>query len=194
MRSRRPSILSSSRCRSASAVVAVVVVFGLSGCRSSADDQVTPTPRQVSESLIRSTVSDQLDLGPLAPSCPEVQPVGVGATWECTATTEDQRLVALNGQVDGEGRVRVVTTNVISAAALPGFERVAAETLNADFGSSLTVDDIDCGDRSVVFGEDRSMVCGLFDPDTQQIYDATLTVFDIETRRFEIAVAAEPRP
>jgi hypothetical protein len=124
-----------------------------------------------------------------------VTTLAVGATWQCTAATADQRILNVDAVINQDGRVELATTNLIAAAALPSFERAAAEALNNTVGSRLTEESIDCGDVPVVFGsEQRLLICALLDPDTGLTYDVTLTVTDIEARQFTLVVAAQPRP
>lgn len=176
-------------------VGAAAAVLAVAGCTGGQDQEAAPTVRQVAEEMIRSDVSSQAGLGDLSPVCPEVETPAVGSTWQCTATTADQRIVAIDAVINQDGQVELATTNLIAAAALPSFERAAIQALNSEVGSRLTDEAIDCGDVPVVFGsEQRLLVCGLVDPDTRQTYDVTLTISDIEGRQFTLVVADQPRP
>lgn len=178
------------------AVVAAVALVA-SACTSEPEEEAAPTLRQTTEDLIRNRVAGEAGLGDLSPVCPEVNLAvsTVGTTWDCTATTADQRVIALSAVINDQGRVEVGTTNLITAAALPSFERAAVQALNDTVGSRLAEDDIDCGSDTVVFGgAERIMICALFDPHTDATYDVSLTVQDIETRQFSLVVADQPRP
>lgn len=177
-------------------LVATIAVAALTaaGCTGRSDD-ATPTIRQTAEELIRTTVGSESGLGELSPVCPEVPAPVVGSTWQCSATTADQRTVTLDGVINQDGRVELATSNVIAAAALPSFERAAVKALNETVGSRLSDDDIDCGEAPVLFaGPERIMVCALFDPHTEETYDVSLTVTNIEDRQFNLVVADTPRP
>ncbi|MEM9562238.1 MAG: hypothetical protein AAGA93_06465 [Actinomycetota bacterium] len=177
------------------AMLAAAVLL-MSACRSEPDEEALPTLRQTTEDLIRGDVASQAGLGDLSPVCPEVNLAvsGVGTTWDCTATTADQRVISLQALINQQGQVEVATTNMITAAALPSFERAAVQALNDTVGSRLEADAIDCGESTVVFGgPERVMVCALFDPATEATYDVSLTVDDIETRQFSLVVADQPR-
>ena len=164
------------------------------GCRSAPEEEPIPTVRQLSETMIRTTVAETAGLGDLSPVCPEVADAAVGVTWDCTAATADQRLIALRGVVNEVGQVELATTNMIAAGALPSFERAAVDALNTQVpGANLVEESIDCGDTSVVFGQDRVLVCALSDPHTGQIFDVSLTIEDIESRQFSLKVAEAPR-
>jgi hypothetical protein len=174
--------------------VALVLVVA-SGCTRGPDEDAAPTIRQTAEDLIRGDVAAQAGLGDLTPTCPEVGAVAVGTAWQCTALTEDQRVVTIDAVIGQSGQIELATTNMIAAPALPSFERAAVQALNNTVGSRLTDESIDCGDAPVVFPqEQRLMVCALFDPDTRQTYDITLTITDIEARQFTLVVADQPRP
>ncbi len=174
-------------------VMAVLAIA--SACRSSPDDDVV-TVRQTTEDMIREEVATQAGLGDLSPVCPEIDLAvsGVGTTWDCSATTADQRVITLAAVINDQGRIELATRNMIAAAALPSFERAAVQALNDTVGSRLEEGAIDCGEVSVVFGPEQVMICALFDPHTEETYDVTLDITDIETRQFSLVVADRPRP
>lgn len=171
----------------------VATVLLVSGCRSAPETEAVRTIRQVAEDLISTDVAASAGVGALTPLCPEVAAPTVGTAFDCTATSEDQRIVSLSATIDDTGRVQMTTTNIITAGALPSFERAAVAALNAELGSKLTDDAIDCGESSVVFGQDKVMVCALLDPLTRAIFDVSLTITDIEARQFSLVVAENPR-
>ncbi len=178
--------------RTISIVVALSILV-LTGCRSAPEEDAVLTIRQTSENLIRADVSTKAGLGDLTPVCPDVSDVAVGTAFDCTATTGDQRIISISAVINEEGRVALATNNMITAAALPSFERAAVDALNATVGSQLVQDAIDCGDVPVVFGQDKVMVCALLDPHTEKIFDVSLTITDIEARQFSLVVADQPR-
>lgn len=172
----------------------VATVLALTGCRSAQEQEPEITIRTITEDLIKTDVAELAGIGELTPVCPDLPTPTVGTMWECTATSEDQRIVALTASIDDAGKVQLVTTNMITAAALPSFERAAVAALNSQVGSKLTDDAVDCGELSVVFGQDKVMVCALLDPLTERIFDVSLTITDIEARQFSLVVADAPRP
>lgn len=174
-------------------IVLAVTVLVLAGCRSAPEEDGVLTIRQTTENLIRADVSTQAGLGDLTPICPDVTEAAVGTAYDCTATTGDQRIISITATIDEQGRVALATNNMITAAALPSFERAAVEALNATVGSQLVADAIDCGSSPVVFGQDKVMVCALLDPHTEKVFDVSLTITDIEARQFSLVVADQPR-
>lgn len=179
------------------ALVLMVAALLLAGCRSEPTEEAEPTVRQVAEELVRTDVADVAGLGSLSPVCPDVVDAVVGTSWQCTAMTGDQRAVDIAAVIDETGRVKLNTTNLITGAAMPSFERAAVAALNNTVGSELADDAIDCGDEPVLFPTDlsveRQMVCALVDPNNQLTYDVTLSVSDIEARQFSLVVADQPR-
>lgn len=181
--------------RTTVAAIAAVALFIIAGCTSDPEEEAEPTIRETSEDLIRGQVAEGAGLGELNPACPEIDRFGAqpGMTWDCTATTEDQRVIGVRAVINDQGQVEVATTNMIAAAALPSFERAAVKALNDTVGSNLEEDAVDCGDLPVVFAQSQVMVCALFDPHTQETYDISLDIQDIETRQFTLVVADQPR-
>ncbi len=143
--------------------------------------------------MVADTMAEALGLGDLRPTCDDVADPQVGVTFECTAITDEQRTVWLDGQINAEGKIELVTRNVIRAEALPSFELAAAEALNFSVGTSLTEGDIGCGDQPVVLGSDQVMVCAVTDPNTDEVFDVTMTMTDLEARRFSLVVSEDPR-
>ena len=176
-----------------SPVVLALVALVAFGCTRGPDEEAVPTVRQLAEELIRTDVAARAAVGDLNPTCPEVPVAAAGAAWQCTAVTADQRVVQVDGVVNDLGQVELATSNLITGPALPSFERAAVLALNSEVGSRLEDDDIDCGETSIVFTAEPVMVCALFDPDTRQTYDVSLTISDIEARQFTLRVADAPR-
>lgn len=180
------------------AATAAVIGIGLTlvGCLSSdseGDGDGVLTPREAAEELIAGPLASEAGLGPLVASCPEMTSATVGDVFPCTAATETQREVNVDATITASGQVELTTTNVIKGAALPSFEQAAVDALNATVDVSLGYDAVDCGEVSVVLAGDRMMICTLTDPQTQQIFDISLTIDDIEARQFSLVVADRPR-
>lgn len=175
------------------ALVAIASV--LSACQSSTEEPAVLTIRQTAEEMIRTDVAGAAGLGDLQPLCPEVSGAVVGTAFECTGTTEQQQVVGVAASIDETGHLRLATTNLVAAAALPSFERAAVEALNTAVpGTRLENEAIDCGETSVLIGQDNIMRCVLLDPHTEKFFDVTLTVANIEARQFSLVVADQPRP
>lgn len=174
----------------------VLVALALPAACSNGDDRggdEVRTVRSNAEAMIERTVAEQADLGDLRATCDEVDQPAVGVTFECTAVTDGQRTMWFDGTINGEGRVELMSRNVITAAALPSFERVAVQALNDKLGTALSENDVDCGDRTMVLGNDQVMVCAVTDPNSREVFDLTMTMTDIEARKFSLVVGTEPR-
>lgn len=181
-------------------VGAALAAAALSGC-SSSDETPDPAPAEAqvmtatmaTQELIAGPVAESAGLALSNPVCPDMSAAVPGETFTCSATTEDQATVRLTATLQPSGQVEVATVNVITAQALGSFETAAIDALNAEVQVPLGYDDIDCGGSSVVIADDATIVCALKDPQTEAIFDVTLTISDVENRVFRVIVADAPR-
>lgn len=185
--------------RNRRAVVVGLLAAGaiLTGCLDSggnADSGTVLTPAQAAEQLIAGPLAEQVGLGPLSPSCPDMTSATGGDVFPCTAATETDRLVNIDAAILPSGQVELSTTNVIVGSALPSFEQSAIDAINkVRPDANLATGAVECGDSSVVLPDDRMMICELTDPRTEQIFEVSLTVDDIEARQFSLVVADRPK-
>lgn len=175
----------------------LAVAAVLTGCLDSGGDTdsgTTLTPAQAAEQLIAGPLAEQVGLGPLSPSCPDMTAAKGGDVFPCTAATETDRLVNVDAAILPTGQVELSTTNVILGSALPSFEQSAVDAINkVRPDANLATGAVECGDNSVVLPDDRMMICELTDPQTEQIFEVSLTVDDIEGRQFSLVVADRPK-
>lgn len=169
-----------------------MVAVAVSGCSDAGNDE-SLTPRRASEEMIAGPISDKAGVGSLAGICPDLADAAIGSTFECSATTDDQQNVIVDGLVTPDGRIELTTRNVIRSEVLPSFEQAAVTALNDSLGSNLSNEAIDCGNDSIVLGPDQQLVCALLDPQTSSMFDVSLTITDVESRQFSLVVADEPR-
>lgn len=184
--------------RSVTAVVAALVAVAvLTGCLDSggeADTAIILTPAQAAEQLIAGPLAEQVGLGPLTADCPDMAGATGGDVFPCTAATETDRLLTVDAAILPTGQVELSTTNVILGSALPSFEQSAVDAINkVRPDANLATGAVECGDTSVVLPDDRMMICELTDPRTEQIFEVSLTVDDIEGRQFSLVVADRPK-
>jgi hypothetical protein len=177
-----------------SAAAMLVVAAVLASCSSKPEVTSSSDPKTQAEQMVAADLSVGLGLGPLIGICNDPGPVAVGTSFACTATTETGDVVQIAGEVNDEGRIQLTTTNVVSAAALPSFEREAAASLNNSVGSNFTAEAVDCGSMSVVLGADFVLPCALMMPSSGDVFDLTLTITDLDARRFSLVVGDSPRP
>ena len=173
--------------------VAAVVAVLLGACTSEPEVDALTDPQTLSEQMIAGDLATELGLGPLVGICNDPGRLAVGTTFACTATTEAGDVVQVAGEVNGEGRIELTTTNVVSSWALPSFERDAAAALNNSVGSNFTAESVDCGVASVVLDPDFVLPCALMMPSSGDVFDLTLTITDLDARRFSLLVADAPR-
>ncbi len=161
---------------------------------SDADNLVVLTPTQAAEQLIVGPLAEQVGLGPLTASCPDMSSAKGGDVYPCTAATDTDRVLNVDAAILDTGQVELSTTNVILASALPSFEQSAVDAINkVRPDANLATGAVACGRSSVVLPDDRMMICELTDPRTGQIFNVSLTVEDIEGRQFSLVVADRPK-
>jgi hypothetical protein len=143
--------------------------------------------------MIEGELATSIGLGPLVSSCNDPAALALDSVFDCTATTETGEVIQLHGSVTPEGKLALVTTNLVSASALPGFEREVAAMLNDSVGSNFTAESVDCGSTAVVLPPDFVMGCALVMPASGEVFDVTLTITDLDGRAFSLVVSDQPR-
>lgn len=149
------------------------------------------------ETMIAGEMATAIGLGPLTPTCNDPGALDIGVSFSCTAARTTQPPgdpIQITGIINPDGHLGLVTSNLISAAALPSFERQAASQLNESAGANFTAESVDCGNTSVVLGADKVLRCALTMPASGQVYDLDLAVTDLDGRHFALKVADAPRP
>ncbi len=181
-------------------MLAFTTTIGLvaSGCSAGA-----PTPSATTngaqtraETMIAGELATAIGLGPLTPACTVPGALDIGVSFTCTAARTTQPPgdpIQITGTINPDGHLGLVTSNLISAAALPSFERQAASQLNESAGANFTADSVDCGNTAVVLGADKVLRCALIMPASGQVYDLDLAVTDLDGRHFALKVADAPR-
>lgn len=150
-------------------------------------------PETLAEEMIVGELATTIGLGPLLPSCSDPGPLAVGTTFGCSATTEPGEVIQVSGVVNPDGHLALTTTNLISAAAIPSFEREVAAALNNSVGSNFTAESVDCGPTAVVLPADFVLGCALVMPASGEIVDVSLTITDLDQRSFGLLVGDQPR-
>ena len=193
----RPTERASGRSAAGLLAGALAAVALLTGCLDSggdAENLTVLTPTQAAEQLIIGPLAEQVGLGPLTASCPDMTGAKGGDVFPCTAATEAARQLNVDAAILPSGQVELSTTNVILGSALPSFEQSAVDAINkVRPDANLAAGAVECGDTSVVLPDDRMLICELTDPRTEQIFEVSLTVDDIEGRQFSLVVADRPK-
>jgi hypothetical protein len=137
------------------------------------------TVEDAATDLIEGELTDQIGLGPLTASCPEVEDPEVGTEFTCTAATPDGETIDFAGVVDREDHIDVSSVNVILGRAIPAYEAAGIDLVNEQSGSALDPSAMDCPEVSYVYGPGKTMDCTLTDVDGSR-YNATYTFTDTE--------------
>lgn len=182
-------------------MLALTTTIGLSATACSAGTaaptETTNGAQTRAETMIAGEMATAIGLGPLTPACNDPGPLDIGVSFTCTAARTTQPPgdpIQIVGTINSDGHLGLVTSNLISAAALPSFERQAASQLNESAGANFTADSVDCGNASVVLGADKVLRCALIMPASGQVYDLDLAVTDLDGRHFALKVGDAPRP
>ena len=85
------------------------------------------------------------------------------------------------------------STNLILARALPAVETGAVTALEEAVGLTLGTESFDCGDTTVIL-DSGTLLCTLTDPANGDLYDAVVTIEDMDTMALNVVVADAPRP
>ncbi len=173
----------------------IAVALLAAGCSGGGDTDgdAAPSEQSLAETMITGDLATGVGLGPLAPSCNDPGVYAADTAFTCTALTGPGDVINVHGSVNGEGHLNLATTNVISAAAIPSYEREVAALLNNSVGANLTAEAVDCGSTAIVLPGDLVTTCALIMPASGQIFDVTLSITDVEGRKFSLRVADEPR-
>jgi uncharacterized protein DUF4333 len=172
----------------ASSVVALALA--VTACGRSAPDFQSAAQR-----VIEGDLESQIGLGPLEGSCEEPSSRDVGATFKCTATTEDGQTITIEATIEDDDRVGVQTTNLLTVDNLATIEAEAARLLTEQVGQELPAQNIDCGDQPRIAEVGKAFTCALIDPgDPSKVYDTAITIDDLtKPSHIDVQVADAPR-
>ncbi len=175
-------------------IIAFTGVLLLAGCSSSDPEATTDDlPRSLADEMIMGELATTIGLGPLTSTCNTPAVLAIDTVFDCVATTEAGQSIQIHASFDPEGKLALVTTNLVSAPALPSFEREVAAMLNDSVGSNFTAESVDCGSTAVVLPPDFTMGCALAMPASAEVFDVSLTISDLDGRTFSLVVSDQPR-
>ena len=179
--------------RALAIIVASAGAFLLAACSAGSELDVDDNADVLAEEMISGELATTIGLGPLSSRCDDPGRLAADTTFSCTATTDFGDVIQIHGAVNDEGRLALTTTNLVSAAALPSFEREVAALLNTEVGSNFTAESVDCGTTALVLSADFVMGCTLVMPASGELFDVTVTITDLDGRQFSLVVGDEPR-
>jgi hypothetical protein len=174
------------------AITVALVAGACSGTPAPVPDEGEGAPGLADE-MISGELATAVGLGPLTSDCHPPAALAIDTMFDCTATTEAGQLIQIRGSVDPGGKLALTTTNLITAEAIPSFEREVAAMLNDSVGSNFTAESIDCGTQPVILPPDLVMGCALTMPASGEVFDVTLAITDLDERHFSLQVAEQPR-
>jgi hypothetical protein len=150
--------------------------------------------KAAAEEAIEGDLADQLAIGELTAECDDPENTDVDTTFTCTAQTESGSTIDLDAVIVSDEEVQVDARNVLTADDVASLEGEAARVLAEQVGQDLPAENIECGTQSLVIVTSEPTVCVLTDPESGEVYDATVVFDDVESGAFTVEVAEEPRP
>jgi len=174
-------------------VVSLLFVAVVSSC--SAEVSIGGSQDLDSESaalLVNNEFEDALGLGSLETRCAVPNDLVEGDVFTCTSETVDGEVLHWSAVATSDSGADIQSENLLNEEAVQQLEGAVVDALAAE-GLPVVVEDIDCGDGSVVLGASNELVCALTDSSTGDMYDTTVTIQDMANLRFDVVVADAPR-
>lgn len=161
-------------------VLAVVVLSGCSGSFSfgtSSDDRYLNAGKE----LIEGDLADQIGLGSLDATCVGTE-LEAGDTFDCTATAGGLEPIRFVGTVDAdEEGVNLSSTNLLLADQVEQVEAFSASLIAEQTSVAIEPQHFECADTSIIIENGGILDCRLTDPTDGTIYQAPVTMQDLET-------------
>ena len=138
------------------------------GCTASAD------PSGAAVELIEGELSEQIELGPLAGDCAELDEVALGDEFACTGVTEGGAIINFTAVFESGDMVFLYPTNLVVESSL--FEVDAAAALGPEFGIEIDPAQIECPEGVTVLDAAGQMFCTITDVETGGVFPMTATL------------------
>jgi Domain of unknown function (DUF4333) len=145
------------------------------------------------ETAIEGELAESLGLGEIEADCDDPPSTDDGTTFTCTAETEGGEAIDIEAEIQGDDEVVVNAINVISASDVANLEAEAARVLAEQVGQDLPAENVDCGGETLVIQLGEPIVCGLTDPASGEVFDATIVFEDVADGSFTVEVGSTPR-
>lgn len=137
---------------------------------------------------------DFLNIGALTNgACDDPGTDEVGTHFACTADSPDGPL-EFDVEIDREDHIFATPLNVISLDQQQFFMELGGNALGEQIGQEFPIDLLDCGDKALVYAAGTNaavMDCSF--GDVGEIYDATITISDVEQGLLSMVIADTPR-
>ncbi len=82
---------------------------------------------------------------------------------------------------------------MLNADAVTRLEADIAVGLSEQVGLPLPPENFDCGSGALILPPGNVVTCALTDPNTNEVWDAEVTIYGGDPIRFDVKVASEPR-
>jgi len=175
----------------------ILSIFLLTSCSGlvsgspTAEEQLTV--RETAERIIANDIASAIGQGTLEPVCLEVVNPAPNTTFDCSAEASDNRFVYLKGKVETDGRISLVTTNVLLSTDLPKYEGIAIAYVNQQLSSEYAANTLSCGESTIILNPERVISCSFIEPGSGDIFDAEVRIDDFSTQKVRVRIADQPR-
>lgn len=174
-------------------VMSVALITFASAC--SAEVSIGGSPDLDSESaalMVNAEFEDLLGFGPLETRCAVPNDLVEGDVFTCTSETGDGDVLQWSAVATSDSEASIRSENLLNDETVEELEAAAVDALAAE-GVPIVVDDLDCGPGALILGADNELVCALTDTSTGDVYDATITIQNMEDLQFDVVIADAPR-
>lgn len=168
----------------------VALVTSAAGCSGSISFGTSPDDRylEAGKELIEGDLADQIGLGPLEATCTG-EDLEAGDTFDCTATAGGLEPIRFVGTVDDdEDGVNLSSVNLLLADQVEQVEAFSASLIADQTSVAIGPEHFECSDGSIIIENGQILDCLLTDPTDGTVYEAPVTVQDLETMQVLVNV------
>lgn len=144
--------------------------------------------RSAAEELIESDLAQQIGLGPLQASCTGSD-LTAGSGFDCTGQSSDGQTIRFIATVnETEDGVDLRGTNLLLADQVERIEAFAASLIAEQTFTDIGADDFECADTALIVLSGDVVPCFLTDPADGTVYEAPVTVDDLDELSVTVTV------
>lgn len=135
---------------------------------------------EAGEELIEGQLAEDIGLGPLTATCTG-NGLGAGDTFDCSASAGQLTPIRFTGTIDDDEESVVITsTNLLLAAQVEEVEAFAAGLLQEQTTRTVSPEDFECADSSVIISSGEVLDCVVTDPSDGTVFEAPVTIESLE--------------
>ncbi len=165
------------------AALAALIIAVATGCSGSLDFFSSAGDAaflEAGEELIEGQLAEDIGLGPLTAECTG-KSLGAGDTFTCSGSPGELTPIEFIGTIDDDEETVVITsTNLLLAAQVEEVESFAAGLLQAQTTRTVSPEDFECADTSVIISSGDVLDCVVTDPTDGTVFEAPVTIDNLE--------------